>query len=220
MVDGECFQVEVDCCGGERWKTSTLDDESLGQESDSEVEKNIVVEQPMFMGGRTKSNAPPTKTHRKTVYRGNPLPKKHPCCSTCLIFGYSLVDCPKAAPKRVVNNIEKGNKTFNPDSVKPKTCYNPVAKQSIGGTSNSPKTTSKTYVSTSCNGIFILSKPLDALNVGYPGTDEVEYGNKASKSDDDGKPLENVDYSGDHDSEDEVEPVDNEMASFMASKPS
>ncbi|GJR76537.1 retrovirus-related pol polyprotein from transposon TNT 1-94 [Tanacetum coccineum] len=36
--------------------------------------------------------------------------------------------------------------------------------------------------------------------------------------DDEGKPLEKVDYSGDHDGEDEVEPVDNEMASFMASK--
>ncbi|GJW97298.1 hypothetical protein Tco_0179106 [Tanacetum coccineum] len=33
--------------------------------------------------------------------------------------------------------------------------------------------------------------------------------------DDEGKSFENVDYSGDHDSEDEVEPVDNEMTSFM-----
>ncbi|GJZ69654.1 hypothetical protein Tco_0633204 [Tanacetum coccineum] len=36
--------------------------------------------------------------------------------------------------------------------------------------------------------------------------------------DDEGKPLEKVDYSGDHDSRDEVQPVDNEMASFLASK--
>nr|GEV87034.1 RNA-directed DNA polymerase, eukaryota [Tanacetum cinerariifolium] len=34
---------------------------------------------------------------------------------------------------------------------------------------------------------------------------------------DEGKPLEKVDNPGDHDSEDEVEPVDNEMASFMTS---
>ncbi|GKF70985.1 hypothetical protein Tco_0207099 [Tanacetum coccineum] len=32
-----------------------------------------------------------------------------------------------------------------------------------------------------------------------------------------GKPLENVDFSGDHDSEDEVESVDNEITSFLAS---
>ncbi|GKD91220.1 hypothetical protein Tco_1366727, partial [Tanacetum coccineum] len=29
-------------------------------------------------------------------------------CSTCLIYDHSLVDCPKAAPKRVVNIIDKG----------------------------------------------------------------------------------------------------------------
>nr|GEY45936.1 hypothetical protein [Tanacetum cinerariifolium] len=38
------------------------------------------------------------------------------------------------------------------------------------------------------------------------------------ENDDEGKPLENVDYSSDHDSKDEVELVDNEMASFLALK--
>ncbi|GKE17946.1 hypothetical protein Tco_1425523 [Tanacetum coccineum] len=36
--------------------------------------------------------------------------------------------------------------------------------------------------------------------------------------DGEGKSLKKVDYSGDHDSEDEVEPVDNEMENFLASK--
>ncbi|GJV98967.1 putative reverse transcriptase domain-containing protein [Tanacetum coccineum] len=36
----------------------------------------------------------------------------------------------------------------------------------------------------------------------------------------DGKPMKKVDYLDDHDNEDEVEPVDNEMANFLASKPS
>ncbi|GJV89832.1 hypothetical protein Tco_1533770 [Tanacetum coccineum] len=36
--------------------------------------------------------------------------------------------------------------------------------------------------------------------------------------DDDGKPLEKVKYSGDQGSEDEVESVNNEMASYLASK--
>ena len=31
-----------------------------------------------------------------------------PHCGTCLLFGYSLDECPKAAPKRVVNGIDKG----------------------------------------------------------------------------------------------------------------
>nr|GFB26670.1 hypothetical protein [Tanacetum cinerariifolium] len=33
-----------------------------------------------------------------------------------------------------------------------------------------------------------------------------------------GKPLKKFEHSGDHVSEDEFEPIDNEMASFMASK--
>ncbi|GJX18218.1 hypothetical protein Tco_0219050 [Tanacetum coccineum] len=41
---------------------------------------------------------------------------------------------------------------------------------------------------------------------------------KLTLVDDEGKPPEKVDYSGDHDSEDKVEPVDNEMASFLDSK--
>nr|GEV83582.1 zinc knuckle CX2CX4HX4C [Tanacetum cinerariifolium] len=30
-----------------------------------------------------------------------------PRCSTCLIFGYSPIDCPEASPKRVVNQKDK-----------------------------------------------------------------------------------------------------------------
>ncbi|GKE51527.1 hypothetical protein Tco_1486683, partial [Tanacetum coccineum] len=41
---------------------------------------------------------------------------------------------------------------------------------------------------------------------------------KISLVDDEGKPLKKIDYLGDHDSEDEVKPVDNEMVSFMASE--
>ncbi|GKC97577.1 hypothetical protein Tco_1167852, partial [Tanacetum coccineum] len=41
---------------------------------------------------------------------------------------------------------------------------------------------------------------------------------KVTLVDDDGKPLTNVDYPGDHDSEDELESVDNDMARSMASE--
>ena len=40
---------------------------------------------------------------------------------------------------------------------------------------------------------------------------------KATLIDDDGMPLKKVDYAGDHDIEDEVESVNNDMASFLAS---
>nr|GEY83621.1 hypothetical protein [Tanacetum cinerariifolium] len=41
---------------------------------------------------------------------------------------------------------------------------------------------------------------------------------KVNLVDDDGKPLTKVDYPGDHDSEDELESVDNNMARFMTSE--
>ncbi|GJW82298.1 hypothetical protein Tco_0146273 [Tanacetum coccineum] len=41
---------------------------------------------------------------------------------------------------------------------------------------------------------------------------------KVTHVDDDGKPLKKIDYPGDHDSEDEVESVDNDMAHSMASE--
>ncbi|GJY05951.1 hypothetical protein Tco_0371891 [Tanacetum coccineum] len=41
---------------------------------------------------------------------------------------------------------------------------------------------------------------------------------KVTLVDDDGKPLKNVDYPGDHDSDDEVCSVDNDMARSMATE--
>ncbi|GKD73562.1 zinc knuckle CX2CX4HX4C containing protein [Tanacetum coccineum] len=102
---------------------------------------------------------------------------KPPCCSTCLIFGHSVDDCPNA-PKRVVNRVDKvkggssraddegfievknkksggnnrGTKNFKPASVKPKTQYRPKVNQTT--TELRSKTASfvgKKNVSTSCN---------------------------------------------------------------------
>ncbi|GJX04287.1 ESKIMO 1-like protein [Tanacetum coccineum] len=183
---------------------------------------------------------------------------KPPRSSICLIYGHSLVDCPKVAPKRVVNNMDKGKgqtsgaddecfikvkkkksggnnggtKNFKPVSVKPKTQYRPKAKQLTEGMSNSPKKT-----------------PFIALNVDNPINEEVATGSKATTSgtqeegqssthiveqinvlkkhilegklvlvDYNGKPLENVDYPDNSNSDDEVEPIENKTASFLASK--
>ncbi|GJT40999.1 hypothetical protein Tco_0940864 [Tanacetum coccineum] len=49
-------------------------------------------------------------------------------------------------------------------------------------------------------------------------TEKLIIDEKVSLVDDDGKPLKKVDYPGDHDSEDEVESVDNDMARSMASE--
>nr|GEZ91119.1 hypothetical protein [Tanacetum cinerariifolium] len=49
-------------------------------------------------------------------------------------------------------------------------------------------------------------------------TEKLIIDGKVTLVDDEGKPLEKVDYLDDHDSEDEVQPDDNRMASFLASK--
>ncbi|GJS45942.1 hypothetical protein Tco_0596063 [Tanacetum coccineum] len=100
------------------------------------------------------------------------------------------VDDCSKAPKQVVNK-DKGRSSEADDG-------------------NSSKKT-KTNALTSGNGTFSLSNSLEALNVDNTVNEEVNLG---------GKPLEKIDYTGDHDKEDEVEPVDNEMTSFLASKPS
>ncbi|GJU19667.1 putative ribonuclease H-like domain-containing protein [Tanacetum coccineum] len=94
-----------------------------------------------------------------------------PRCSTCLIFGHSLEECPKYL-KRVVNRMDKGK----------------------GGSSGDD-------------------------DEGFIEVKKKKSGGKCMLVVYDGKSLEN-DYSSNQGSEDEVESVDNEMASYMASKPS
>ncbi|GJY35718.1 hypothetical protein Tco_0421096 [Tanacetum coccineum] len=91
-------------------------------------------------------------------------------------------------------------------------------KKKVPTTGNSSKKT-KTNALTSGNGTFSLSNSLEALNVDNTVNEELLAGN-CVLSDDEGKPLKKIDYTGDHDKEDAVEPVDNEMTSFLASKPS
>ncbi|GJX03853.1 hypothetical protein Tco_0189769 [Tanacetum coccineum] len=164
-----------------------------------------------------------------------------PLCSTCLIFGHSFDDCPKAH-KRVVNKMDKvkggssgaddesfikvkkkkpggnngGNKNFKPVSVNPKTQYRPKTMQTNDGANQ--KTTpsvGKNNLSTSSNGKS--SNPLvEKINI----FEKQLLKGKCVLVDDEGKPLEKVGYFGDQGSEDEVEYVDNKMASYLASKPS
>ncbi|GJZ64881.1 hypothetical protein Tco_0621577 [Tanacetum coccineum] len=66
-----------------------------------------------------------------------------------------------------------------------------------------------------------LKKPNQApkgVPVGPKVTKKLIIDGKVSLVDDEGKPLKKVDYPDDHDSEDEVESIDNELTRFMASK--
>ncbi|GJV82869.1 ribonuclease H-like domain-containing protein [Tanacetum coccineum] len=92
------------------------------------------------------------------------------------------------------------------------------------GTS-SRKKTGKTNALTSSNGTFSLSNLFEVLNVDNLVEKISMFEQRPLKEkwvlvNDECKPLKKVDYTGDHDSEDEVEHVDNEMASYLTSKPS
>ncbi|GJS49457.1 hypothetical protein Tco_0599578 [Tanacetum coccineum] len=109
-----------------------------------------------------------------------------------------------------------GNKNFKPVSMKPKPQYRRKAKQSTKWANlKTTPSVGKKNVLTSGNGTFSLSNSFEALNVKNLVSEEVETEGECVLVDDDVKPLKNVDYSGDQDSEDEIESVDNEMATFL-----
>ncbi|GKC87254.1 hypothetical protein Tco_1147903 [Tanacetum coccineum] len=122
----------------------------------------------------------------------------------------------------------KGNKNFKPVSMKPKTQYRPKAKQSTEGASQeTTPSVGKKNVSTSVEAGNKASTS-GVQEEEQRSTPIVERINVFEKHlleekcvlvDDDGN-MENVDYLGDHGSEDEVEPIENDMASYLASKPS
>nr|GEY97084.1 structural maintenance of chromosomes protein 1 [Tanacetum cinerariifolium] len=136
---------------------------------------------------------------------------------------YGRVDKDKGASAEADDDgyIEVKNKKLE---MSPKTAPY-TGKKKVSTTVNSLKKTDKTNVSTSGNGTFSLSNSFEALNVDNPVIEEINSGNKTLMSgvQEEGQIftllVEKINM-GDHDSEDEVEHVDNEMASYMALKPS
>nr|GEX73423.1 hypothetical protein [Tanacetum cinerariifolium] len=120
----------------------------------------------------------------------------------------------------MVNRVDKdkcGSSGANDDGfieASPKTAPS-SDKKKVSTTGDSSKKTSKTNDSTSEEGQS-STLLVDKINMFEQQLPE----EKCVLLDDESKPLEKINYTSDHDSEDEVEPVDNEMASILASKPS
>ncbi|GJZ87693.1 hypothetical protein Tco_0659303 [Tanacetum coccineum] len=107
-------------------------------------------------------------------------------------------------------------KHFKSVSVKPKTQYQPKAKQSTVGTTSSAgtnKVSNKESPSNIEEGQCYVSLVERIIVI-----EKQIHEDKLLLVDDDEKPLENVDYPANADNDDEVEPVENETASFFASK--
>ncbi|GJW71741.1 putative RNA-directed DNA polymerase [Tanacetum coccineum] len=120
---------------------------------------------------------------------------KPPRCACCKIFGHVQDECPKKIDSGMAKNLKKPSQSPRGVLVGLKVGFKP-AKQVYRTVFK------KTNANTSEN----KKKDVEPTK------------EKVTLVDDEDKPLEKVDSSDDHDSEDEVESVDNEMASFFASK--
>ncbi|GJU83647.1 hypothetical protein Tco_1286012 [Tanacetum coccineum] len=129
-----------------------------------------------------------------------------------------------------------GTKNFKPVSVKPETQYIPKVNRT--NTKVFPKTAStvgkKNGSPSALNVYDLVTVEVESGNKAFTSGVQVEGNSSTSLVEkiyrfetqlleekcvllnEDGKPLKKVDYSGDHGSEDEVDHVDNEMASFLA----
>ncbi|GJV42091.1 hypothetical protein Tco_1420531 [Tanacetum coccineum] len=153
------------------------------------------------------------------------------------LFGegfYTRIDeCPKIIDSDVVKNMKKPSQATRSVLVGPNVGFRPVSNSNPfdvlnsvendvdlgtnGETSNlaSKKTNSSGSLFWNVESSSISTTPL------VEKIDKIErliIDGKVTLVDDKGKPLTKVDSSGDHDSEDEVASVDNDMANFLASK--
>ncbi|GJT69518.1 hypothetical protein Tco_1028804 [Tanacetum coccineum] len=123
-------------------------------------------------------------------------------------------DCPRIIDSNVVKNMKNPSQTTRGVLVGPK------------------KKDAKPTIEISNSNLFdvlnLVENNVDSGTNGGTSNMAIKKANSSGSSliidekiilvDDEGKPLTNVDYSGDHDSEVEVASVDNNMANFLASK--
>ncbi|GKD60508.1 hypothetical protein Tco_1298017 [Tanacetum coccineum] len=120
---------------------------------------------------------------------------------------------------RKLGGINGGNKHFKSVSMKPKTQYRPKVKPStaeIASPVGTNKASNKESPKNKGNGSFSISNSFKVLNVDSLIIEEVTTGSNVTTSvDDDGKPIEKVDYLANSDNDEEVKPIENENASFL-----
>ncbi|GKB49548.1 hypothetical protein Tco_0900301 [Tanacetum coccineum] len=159
-------------------------------------------------------------------------------CACCKVFGHVQDGCPKKIGSDVVKSWKNPSQAPRGVLVGPKLGFNPanqvyrpVSKKNNINTSGNKKKDVKSRKEGTSN---LVSKEANSSgssfwNVGSSNIsttpivlkiDKLEkliINGKITLVDDESKPLKKVDYLGDHDSEDEVELVDNEMENFQAS---
>nr|GEU53100.1 ribonuclease H-like domain-containing protein [Tanacetum cinerariifolium] len=130
---------------------------------------------------------------------------------TCLIYGHSLLDCPKASPKRVVNGMDKCK--GEPSDVDDEGFIEVKKRNYRGNNGGSKNFKQEGYYFGYARGGIKFTPIVEKINV----LEKHILEGKLVLLDDDGKPLEKVDSLVNLDSGDEVKPAENETAIFLAS---
>ncbi|GKB06743.1 hypothetical protein Tco_0834976, partial [Tanacetum coccineum] len=151
---------------------------------------------------------------------------KPPLCACRKVFGHVQEECPKnvgAGETKKPSQTPKGFPVGQKMGFKPKQVYQPVSKKPTANISrNKNKNVEPTKeVHSSGSSFWNVNYSSPSTTPVIKKIDKIEkliINGKVTLVDDEGKPLEKVDYSGDYDSEDEFASVDNEMASFLAKK--
>ncbi|GJY19036.1 hypothetical protein Tco_0390527 [Tanacetum coccineum] len=120
---------------------------------------------------------------------------------------------PSQAPRGVPVGLKVG--------FKPAKEYRPVSKNPTSNTSGNKKKCVEPTKEANSSGSSFWNVETSSTST-TPIVDKIRklekliINGKVTLVDDDGKPLKKIDYPGDHNSEDEVESVDNDMAHSMA----
>nr|GEU44479.1 hypothetical protein [Tanacetum cinerariifolium] len=137
---------------------------------------------------------------------------------TCIVH----VEYKRKPPRYACCKASRGVLVGSKEGFKPTKEYKPVAKKPTANASGNKKKSVEPTKEVSSNQFDLLNLVVNDEELGTNGGDsnfeKLIINGKATLMDDDGKPLKKVDYLGDHDSDDKVYLVDNDMAHSMATE--
>ncbi|GKC00127.1 putative reverse transcriptase domain-containing protein [Tanacetum coccineum] len=188
------------------WGRSSYARALIEVRADVELKENIMVAMPKLVGERFYT------CNVRVEYEWEPLR-----CVSCKVFGHGHNECPKNIASGVAKNLKKPSQAPRGVFVGPKVGFKPtkqayrvVPKQTNANTSGGKKKDvepAKENVGSSSHNTTHIAEKIDKIK-------KLIIDWQVTLVDDEGKPVEKVDYSGDHDSEDEVASTDNDMAIF------
>ncbi|GJX51611.1 hypothetical protein Tco_0278456 [Tanacetum coccineum] len=185
--------------------------------ADVELKDNIVVAMPKINGeGHYTCNI-------RVEYECKP-----PRCASCKVFGHTHEDCPKNIGAGVMKNLKKTSQapkgmdyTNKVSDSNPFEVINLVDNDVEMGTNRGTLNLDNNETNSSGSSFWNVensSTSTTSIMEKIKKFENLIIDGQAILVDEAGNPLTKVEYSGDHDSEDEVASVDNDMACSLASE--